>query len=50
MALLQRMQKKGVFLRKPMAPGIDRCIRISFGLPHEIDHFENVLPLALAEA
>ena len=50
MRLLQGLLARDVFARKPMAPVLDRCIRISVGLPHEIDIFEEELPKALAEA
>ncbi|WP_421852308.1 pyridoxal phosphate-dependent aminotransferase [Oricola sp.] len=48
--VLQGLAAHGVFIRKPMAPGLDRCIRISCGLPEELDYLENVLPEALAQA
>jgi histidinol-phosphate aminotransferase len=48
--LLKALDERGVFIRKPMAPGLDRCIRISCGLSHEIDHLEAVLPDAIAAA
>lgn len=48
--ILKELNARGVFIRKPGAPGIDRCIRVSCGLPHELDHFEAVLPEALKAA
>ncbi|TIP20074.1 MAG: pyridoxal phosphate-dependent aminotransferase, partial [Mesorhizobium sp.] len=45
-ALLSR----DVFIRKPMAPRLDRCIRVSVGLDHELDIFAEELPGALATA
>ena len=45
-ALLQR----DVFIRKPMAPVLDRCIRISVGLDHELDIFAEELPRAVGTA
>jgi histidinol-phosphate aminotransferase len=48
--VLQGLLKRDVFVRKPMAPGLDRCIRISVGLSHELDIFAEALPEALAEA
>lgn len=48
--VLQGLLKRDVFVRKPMAPGLDRCIRISVGLDDELDVFERELPQALAEA
>ena len=40
---------RDVFVRKPMAPGLDRCIRVSCGPEAEIDIFAEELPRALAE-
>lgn len=39
-----------VFARKPAAPGLDRCIRISCGLDQELEILAQVLPLALTAA
>ncbi len=50
MAVLRALANHGVFIRKPMAPGLDRCIRISAGPSAELDILEEVLPLALREA
>ncbi|TIT37726.1 MAG: pyridoxal phosphate-dependent aminotransferase [Mesorhizobium sp.] len=48
--VLQRLLSRDVFIRKPMAPGLDRCIRVSVGLDHELDIFAEELPGALAAA
>jgi histidinol-phosphate aminotransferase len=48
--LLQTLIARGIFIRKPMAPGLDRCIRISVGLPEELALFAEELPGALAAA
>ncbi|MDN2583955.1 pyridoxal phosphate-dependent aminotransferase [Aquibium sp. ELW1220] len=48
--VLQEMLARDVFIRKPMAPGLDRCIRISVGLDAELDLFAEELPKALAAA
>ncbi|KQZ13000.1 histidinol-phosphate aminotransferase [Mesorhizobium sp. Root554] len=48
--VLQGLLARDVFIRKPMAPGLDRCIRISVGLDHELDTFAEELPGALAAA
>ena len=48
--VLQEMLARGVFIRKPMVPVLDRCIRVSVGLPHELDVFAEELPKALAAA
>ena len=45
-ALLQR----DVFIRKPMVPVLNRCIRISVGLDHELDIFAEELPRAIEAA
>ncbi|MEI9428834.1 pyridoxal phosphate-dependent aminotransferase [Mesorhizobium sp. Cs1299R1N3] len=46
--VLQGLLSRDVFIRKPMAPGLDRCIRVSVGLDHELDIFAEELPGALA--
>ena len=48
--VLQGLLKRGVFIRKPMVPGLDRCIRITAGQPFELDILAEELPRALAEA
>lgn len=48
--VMQGLLSRGVFIRKPMVPVLDRCIRVSVGLPHEIDIFAQVLPDVLADA
>jgi histidinol-phosphate aminotransferase len=48
--VLQEMLARDVFIRKPMAPGLDRCIRVSVGLDHEMDMLAEELPKALAAA
>ncbi|WP_353642089.1 pyridoxal phosphate-dependent aminotransferase [Mesorhizobium sp. WSM2239] len=45
--VLQHLISRGVFIRKPMAPGLDRCIRISVGRDDELDIFAEELPGAL---
>lgn len=50
LAVLKVLAARGVFVRKPMAPGLDRCIRISVGLPDELDIVAEELPHALREA
>ncbi|SMO41997.1 histidinol-phosphate transaminase [Gracilimonas mengyeensis] len=37
----QKMLEKGVILRRINAFGLPNCIRITVGLPEEMDHFEN---------
>ncbi|MDX8538863.1 pyridoxal phosphate-dependent aminotransferase [Mesorhizobium abyssinicae] len=48
--VLQGLLSRDVFIRKPMAPQLDRCIRVSVGLDHELDIFAEELPGALAAA
>ncbi|ETA72123.1 MULTISPECIES: pyridoxal phosphate-dependent aminotransferase [Mesorhizobium] len=48
--VLQGLLSRDVFIRKPMAPKLDRCIRVSVGLDHELDIFAEELPGALAAA
>lgn len=48
--VLQEMLARDVFIRKPMAPGLDRCIRVSVGLDHEMEMLAEELPRALAAA
>lgn len=50
MRILQVLIGRGVFVRKPMAPVLDRCIRVSTGPADEIAIFEAELPGAIAEA
>jgi histidinol-phosphate aminotransferase len=48
--VMQNLLSRDVFIRKPMAAGLDRCIRVSVGLDHELDIFAEELPGALAAA
>jgi histidinol-phosphate aminotransferase len=48
--VLWEMLARDVFIRKPMAPVLNRCIRVSVGLDHELDIFAKELPMALAAA
>lgn len=48
--VMQELIKRDVFVRKPMAPILDRCIRVSVGPSAEIDLFEQELPEALKAA
>ena len=41
---------RGVFIRKPVAPILDRCIRISTAPDAELDIVAEELPRALADA
>jgi histidinol-phosphate aminotransferase len=48
--VLEALLARDVFVRKPMAPGLDRCIRVSAGPEADLDIFEAELPGALADA
>ncbi|WP_460274717.1 pyridoxal phosphate-dependent aminotransferase [Celeribacter sp. ULVN23_4] len=48
-ALLKALEARGVFVRMPGVAPMDRCIRVSVGLPEEIAVFGERLPLALAD-
>jgi histidinol-phosphate aminotransferase len=48
--VMQSLLSRDVFIRKPMVPGLDRCIRITVGLDRELDIFAEELPGALAAA
>ena len=50
LAVLNALIDRDIFVRKPMAPVLDRCIRVSVGLDEELDTFEQQLPQALAAA
>ena len=50
MKVLKALEARGVFVRKPMAPGLDRCIRVSTGPAAELDVLAEQLPLALHDA
>jgi histidinol-phosphate aminotransferase len=48
--LMQALLARDVFVRKPMAPGLDRCIRVSTGPADEVAIFAAELPGAIADA
>jgi len=48
--VLQGLARRDVFVRKPMASILDRCIRVSVGPAAELAIFEEMLSQALAEA
>lgn len=50
MKVMQSLIARDVFVRKPMAPGLDRCIRVSTGPEPELSIFAEELPGALAAA
>ncbi|MBN9039322.1 MAG: pyridoxal phosphate-dependent aminotransferase [Rhizobiales bacterium] len=48
--VMQALIARDVFVRKPMAPGLDRCIRVSAGPDAELDILAAEMPGALADA
>lgn len=46
--VLNGLIERDIFVRKPMAPVLDRCIRVSVGLGGELDLFEEKLAETLA--
>ncbi|WP_297583419.1 pyridoxal phosphate-dependent aminotransferase [Devosia sp.] len=48
--VLEELGQLGIFVRKPMAPGLDRCIRVSAAPDREMDLFAEALPTALRKA
>ncbi len=46
--MLSGLIERDIFVRKPMAPVLDRCIRVSVGLEEELDLFEEKLAETLA--
>lgn len=50
LSVLKALERRGVFVRKPMAPGLDQHIRISVGPEAEMDVVAAELPEALREA
>jgi len=48
--VMKALIERDVFIRKPMVPVLNRCIRVSVGLDHELDIFAEELPRALKAA
>jgi histidinol-phosphate aminotransferase len=48
--LLDMLAQRGIFIRKPAAPGLDHCIRISVGSDTALDLLAETLPEAMAAA
>ena len=48
--VLEQLLARGVFVRKPGVPPLDRCIRVSCGRNEDLDIFACILPQALASA
>ncbi len=49
-AVLNGLIARDIFVRKPGAPVLDRCIRVSVGVEEQLDLFEAALPEALKDA
>ena len=49
-AVLDGLIARGIFVRMPFAAPQNRCIRISCGLPEDLDAFAGALPEALRDA
>lgn len=49
-SVLDALIARDIFVRMPFAPPGNRCIRVSAGLPEDIDRFAEALPEALASA
>jgi histidinol-phosphate aminotransferase len=48
--VLQALLMRDVFVRKPIAPGLDPFIRVSCGRNDDLDVFAEALPAALVDA
>ncbi|MBC8717800.1 pyridoxal phosphate-dependent aminotransferase [Ochrobactrum sp. Marseille-Q0166] len=49
-AILNGLIERDIFVRKPGAPVLDRCIRVSVGTSEQLDLFEEAFPAALFDA
>jgi len=48
--VLSELVRMGIFVRMAFVPPQDRCLRVSVGVPGDIEHFAKALPIALAKA
>ena len=48
--VLSELVRMGIFVRMAFVPPQDRCLRVSVGVPEDIEHFAKALPIALAKA
>ncbi|MBN9353747.1 MAG: aminotransferase class I/II-fold pyridoxal phosphate-dependent enzyme, partial [Hyphomicrobium denitrificans] len=48
--VLKALLDRDVFVRKPIAKGIDHCIRVSCGRDEDLDMFAKALPAAIEDA
>ncbi len=49
-SVLTALISRGIFVRMPGVPPLDRCIRVSVGHKHDLDAFAEALPHALSDA
>jgi len=47
--VLDRLVQEGIFVRMPGVAPLNRCIRVTAGLDHELDAFAEALPVVLSE-
>ena len=48
--VLNELVRMGIFVRMAFVPPQDRCLRVSVGVPEDIEHFAKAFPIALAKA
>ena len=48
--VLSELLRMGIFVRMAFVPPQDRCLRVSVGIPEDIEHFAKAFPIALAKA
>ena len=48
--VLSELVRMGIFVRMAFVPPQDRCLRVSVGVPEDIEHFAKAFPIALEKA
>jgi histidinol-phosphate aminotransferase len=48
--VLSELVRMGIFVRMAFVPPQDRCLRVSVGMPEDIEHFAKAFPIALEKA
>ena len=48
--VLNELVRMGIFVRMAFVPPQDRCLRVSVGVPEDIEHFAKAFPIALEKA
>ena len=48
--VLSELVRMGIFVRMAFVPPQDRCLRVSVGIPEDIEHFAKAFPIALEKA